>query len=213
MKRFIFLTFGFLGLAFYELSGGADFDPVAARNAAILARSDAVDVARLPTTQTAEVSAITNVQEEATVTRVALNLTSLSDVLDDTSEAEAEPDSSAPDTVTPTIASASTNNIDITPVSFGANRAGERVLPSIIFPGSTTQASSADVSSPQDIRRVDASAVNMRGGPGTSYGVVTRLDRNTRVEVLQDDGTGWVKLRPVAGGPEGWIADFLLTKG
>ena len=34
MKRFILLTFGFLGWAFYEMSGGADFQPASARMAA-----------------------------------------------------------------------------------------------------------------------------------------------------------------------------------
>lgn len=53
----------------------------------------------------------------------------------------------------------------------------------------------------------------MRSGPGTSYDVVTRFGRNTAVEVLEDSGTGWVRLRPAEGGPSGWIADFLLTGG
>jgi len=30
---------------------------------------------------------------------------------------------------------------------------------------------------------------------------------------LQDPGNGWVKLRPLDGGPEGWMAEFLLTSG
>ena len=34
MKRFILLTFGFLGWAFYEMSGGADFQPASVRMAA-----------------------------------------------------------------------------------------------------------------------------------------------------------------------------------
>ena len=33
MKRFIFLTFGFMGWAFYEMSGGADFVPAGSQTA------------------------------------------------------------------------------------------------------------------------------------------------------------------------------------
>ena len=33
MKTFILLTFGFLTFAFYEMSGGSDFEPASARMA------------------------------------------------------------------------------------------------------------------------------------------------------------------------------------
>ena len=43
--------------------------------------------------------------------------------------------------------------------------------------------------------------------------VLARLPRDTKVEILADPGTGWVKLRPLTGGPVGWMADYLLTNG
>ncbi|MGC3938381.1 SH3 domain-containing protein [Roseobacter sp. EG26] len=209
MKRFILLSFGFLGLAFYEMSGGSDFDAAAARDAAILARSGTIETAELPRITTAQATVPSDEAGEPSVTRVALNLTSLEEVLTDepaaATEAEPEP--------TPQPFAPSVEQFDITPVGFGEDAEVATVLPSIIFSGSSSQASSSAVTTPQDIRLVNATAVNMRGGPGTNYGVVTRLDRDTQVEVLRDDGTGWVKLRPVAGGPEGWVADFLLSKG
>jgi uncharacterized protein YgiM (DUF1202 family) len=64
-----------------------------------------------------------------------------------------------------------------------------------------------------DIRAVSGDRVNVRDGPGTNYSVVNQLVRGDKVEVLQDVGDGWVKLRPVDGGPVGWIASFLLTEG
>ena len=64
-----------------------------------------------------------------------------------------------------------------------------------------------------DIRAVSGDRVNVRDGPGTNYSVVNQLVRGDKVEVLQDAGDGWVKLRPVDGGPVGWIASFLLTEG
>lgn len=200
MKRFILLSFGFLGLAFYELSGGADFDPVEARNAAVLARGGAVD--QIDDTQIAQGDAAR--QEVASVTRMSLDLTSLNDVLE---EREPAAEQAAPSIVPkPEVAA-------VTAVTFETPGDPDIVLPSIIFPGSTTQASSDAVTQPRDVRYVSASVVNMRGGPGTGFDVITKLERDTEVEVLEDDGTGWVRLRPVAGGPEGWIADFLLTNG
>lgn len=63
----------------------------------------------------------------------------------------------------------------------------------------------------RDIRAVNGDLVNMRNGPGTNFSVLARLNRDTRVEVLADPGDGWVKLRPLNGGPAGWMADYLLT--
>jgi len=83
------------------------------------------------------------------------------------------------------------------------------IIPSLIAP----EAQPAQVNSGYtgDIRRVSGSRVNVRGGPGTTYGVVTKLLRGDEVEILQDNGDGWVLMRPLDGGPEGWMADFLLT--
>ena len=53
----------------------------------------------------------------------------------------------------------------------------------------------------------------MRGGPGTNYAVVNRMVRGDKVEILQSPGDGWVQLRPVGGGPVGWMAEFLLGDG
>lgn len=63
----------------------------------------------------------------------------------------------------------------------------------------------------RDIRAVDGDRVNMRNGPGTSFSVLASLPRDTRVEVLTDPGDGWVRLRPINGGPVGWMASYLLT--
>lgn len=205
MKRFILLSFVFLGLGFYELSGGADFDPVAAREAAVLARGGSLD--RDPAADMRLAGAVQEEDALPSVTRMSLNLTSFDDVLSD--DAPRQPQSSA--TIEP--AEPAQNAIAVTPVTFENPADNQTVLPSLIFPGNSARASSDAVTEPRDLRLVSASAVNMRGGPGTGFDVVTRLDRDTQVEVLQDDGTGWVRLRPVEGGPEGWIADFLLTGG
>lgn len=45
MKTFILLTFGFLAFAFYELSGGSEFQPASARIAAQAPEAEEIVVA------------------------------------------------------------------------------------------------------------------------------------------------------------------------
>ena len=62
-----------------------------------------------------------------------------------------------------------------------------------------------------DIRTISGNNVNMRMGPGTRYNVVAKLRRETEVQVLQNPGNGWLKLRVVESGRVGWMAEFLVT--
>lgn len=62
-----------------------------------------------------------------------------------------------------------------------------------------------------DIRAISGLVVNMRNGPGTGYNVLTKLRRGERVEVVGDNGAGWLKLRVTSSGRVGWMADRLVT--
>ncbi|WP_299368218.1 SH3 domain-containing protein [uncultured Tateyamaria sp.] len=203
MARFIFVTFAFLGWAFYEMSGGADFDPEETR----LARIDPPALVEEEKLDTVIVQAAPAPVPE-NVTRVALNLTSVDDVLRPAPTLRATParatqvqeavvteavSEAAPTIILPSLV---TGAAVITPVEFGEDGAQSAL---------TAQA--------PDLRSVTGNRVNVRGGPGTGYSIVTRLTRGDQVEILQDPGDGWVKLRPVSGGPVGWMADFLLNEG
>lgn len=63
-----------------------------------------------------------------------------------------------------------------------------------------------------DIKTVAGAGVNMRTGPGTSYGVADKLDRGTEVEVLEVLSTGWAHLRVVETGRVGWMAARFLDE-
>ena len=76
MARFIIVVFGFLAFAFYEMSGGADFDAEATRLSRIELPPAVVEQ---PLERVAEVETLPSVSED--VTRVSLNLTSVNDVL------------------------------------------------------------------------------------------------------------------------------------
>ena len=193
MKTFILLTFGFLCFAFYEMSGGADFEPASARVAAATPetsetqQSEAVvePVAPAAAVQTA---AITKIDTSASVTRVSMNLTNVN---------------AAVEKAVQQAQSGSTAQI------IDSSETPQIILPSLI---ATTNNSNTDTSG-GDVRIVSGNRVNVRGGPSTDYGIVSKLARGDEVRILEDNGDGWVRMQPVDGGEAGWMADFLLTSG
>jgi hypothetical protein len=207
MKRFILLTFGFLGWAFYEMSGGADFQPVSAQMAAMQPQQPKAEVVakapelkaepRQPAIQIANAKPVDttppgfdDTAKPEEVSRVSLNLTTLKPEETETVSAV---------TLVPVNAGSISSTVD-TPA----------IIPSLITPNDPG-VNTVSVSASGDIRTVAGNRVNVHGGPGTDYEVVIRLGRGDAVEILQDNGDGWVKMRPLEGGPEGWMADFLLT--
>ena len=42
---------------------------------------------------------------------------------------------------------------------------------------------------------------------------VGKLGKGDAVEVIEDNGAGWVRFRSVDGSESGWMADFLLSNG
>lgn len=206
MKRFILLTFGFMGWAFYEMSGGADFEPASVRMARLnpVVESQAVVVAEAETVtptvvaETPKPFADTDPPLDNNVTRVSLNLTSLQEVLSETDPTE------------PTAQSTAQEGTDVPVNVILSSGDTPAIIPSLISPNDGIVTS---LLATGDVRTVSATRVNVRGGPGTDYGVVTKLTRGDAVEILQDNGDGWVKMRTLDGGPEGWMADFLLVGG
>ena len=199
MARFIIVSFIFLGWAFYEMSGGADFDPIETREA----RIDAPVLVEEDKLETVIAIAATQPVPD-NVTRVALNLTSVNDVLRPAPTLRTEVAK-----VTPAIEAAVTEALseEEPTIILPSLVAGEAVITPVEF------GRNAQVATDNETRRVTGNSVTMRGGPGTGYSVVDRLVRGDEVEILQDPGNGWVKLRAVSGGPVGWMADFLLSEG
>ena len=150
MKTFILLTFGFLGFAFYEMSGGSDFEPASARIAdATVDTQEAVQVAQVVAEQpapaaTSTTASITKIDSTPDVTRVSLNLTNVGD---------------AQAVATDQPAPAAAQIIDSTETP-------QIILPSLI---ATTNSSGTSVEG--DVRKVSGNRVNVRGGPSTNYDV------------------------------------------
>ena len=187
MWRFILVTFAMLGWAFYELSGGSDYAPL---DGSLQAANRAASETELASS-TGEASPEEN-REEAQ--GIVASSAGGADAFEITLAAARETAAAAEPDPKPW-------------ESASASLFSDPVLP----PG--VQARAAALPEPEpaaDIRTVSAAAVNMRNGPGTGYSVLAKLTFGDRVEVLNDPGQGWVKLRVKETGRVGWMADFLL---
>lgn len=218
MKRFILLSFVFMGWAFYEMSGGADFDGGEIRTARLAAieaaeaekKQKAAARAPKPTVvaEAPKVFVDTDPPLRSDVTRVSLNLTTLA-----AEQRPAQTIAAAAAATQPVTVDTSVVPQNVASVTSSADTPA--IIPSLINPndGITTNAPTPSVVSYDDIRTVSGNRVNVRGGPGTDFGIVTKLVRGDAVKVVEDNGDGWVRLEPLDGGPSGWMADFLLAGG
>ena len=207
MGRFIVVTFIFMGWAFYQLSGGSGFDAEETRQSRIDAPEEietaALQSAIVPDTpqpvervslELATVQEVMAPQRSfgSQASRVAAREVPRPDVVEDeTAALEEEPVILLPSLIQDAVPSEAT----VTPVDF--SNGNDTVAPQVNG----------------ERRTVTGSRVNVRGGPGTDFRVVNRLVRGDEVEILEDPGNGWVRMRPVTGGTVGWMADFLLSEG
>lgn len=213
MFRFILVSLGFLGWAFYEMSGGSDFDPVATRMARIEPVAETpFDAPAENSNQVVLASASGDVVdtdpfENEAVTRVSLNLTSLQDALDQSGDAAV---------VTPAVTAVDPAVVPTNVAITTASADTPAIIPSLIVQDDTATATASPAALVSeiglDIRTVSGNRVNVRGGPSTNFSVVSKLVRGDAVEILEDNGNGWVKMRSVLTGEEGWMADFLLSE-
>ncbi|MFT6089802.1 SH3 domain-containing protein [Sulfitobacter sp.] len=215
MKRFILLTFGFLGLAFYELSGGADFEPPRPPVSEVSPIKEKVATAK-PHIKPQSVEPQIAPQAEQMRAKIK-PVDTTPPGFDDTSGEETAQDIdlllSAVNEAVKAAEAPLVNQVTLVPQNIGSTTSSQdtpAIIPSLITPGDTG-AVALDTGRFSDLRSVSGNSVNVRGGPGTQYEVVTQLSRGDSVEILGDSGTGWVQIRPINGGPEGWMADYLLS--
>ncbi|WP_163848846.1 SH3 domain-containing protein [Pseudooceanicola aestuarii] len=183
MKKFLVVTTFFLGWAFYEVSGGAEFDPAETTFSATAA--EPVSAAPIVSTRSAVASDTAATASQTGKMRV--------------------PDKPA-DTETATAPAPSPAVADLPLVVVTKASLSPEIAQALEQARAPVQAEPA-----ADIRQVAGSRVNMRSGPGTRYSVMASLREGQDVEILQEPGNGWVKLRVIDGGRIGWMADWLVT--
>lgn len=206
--RFVIFGFLILGWAFWEMSGGADFEP----------RKQAMTT-DMPATASVRSVPATTIQKPEPVRTAALvkprEVTRLS--------ARRQPDPAPlPETPTPNLAlslaqpqmatDGAADSVQLASLADGNGAFPQPVFldPAGTAPGDSSVASASraipDIEPALDIRDITGSRVNLRQGPGTTYAVVDTLFFDDRVEVLDDPGDGWIQLRHVENGQIGWMA-------
>jgi hypothetical protein len=214
MTRVILITFGVLGWAWFELSGGTDFVP-GENGVQVIARYvpepkvyDSVKptvVAMADNTDESEIVARDTSVDLAAVIKPATSDTRLRQVLGQDRTIPVEPEKLAA-LDTPMVMS------DAVAIQEDAESAQPvAYYPSPLNPQASGTYPSLLDSQAVDYRKVTGSRVNLRGGPSTSFDVVTQLLQGEEVEVLDDSGNGWVKLRALDGSDIGWMSDSFLT--
>lgn len=181
MARVILLTFACLGWAWFELSGGSDFQPgqngVTLMASVSKVASDPVEpafpqVARADTTGTVLTSFGTPKPAKVILAAAVVAPKPIAE----------------PAVFTPAVAKVA---LTATPVLSRDSFADE-------------------IAKLADYRQVTGSRVNLRGGPSTKFDVVTQLLRGEEVEILASQDNGWVKLRALDGSDIGWMSDSFL---
>jgi len=188
--RYIVISFAVMGLGFYELSGGSDFEPAQWRNVDAATQAVASETpVSFTQPETPVVAAAKPVVDQAKATESLVVLASIPTTRRLVGDA----------TPTPTPELAKLGPTDL-------------IAPQTIDPAKAAYSTALLPETTPDFRRVKGNRVNMRNGPGTQYSVVGKLQRNNEVEVLQDPGAGWVKLQVIETGRIGWMSAKLLEK-
>lgn len=227
MNKFLILSFAVMGALFWELSGGADFEPPQRPTADARPDTARDRAADRPTVQHAT----------PVLTRRNPERPAPAPVAGPRTERASLPETPAGDTPADG------------PATFGSERLamtfGQRGLPPadprnpgmlVSLEQSRTQfatplatfdpnaipedepapeqvrAPAPIESSTPDLREISGTRVNMRDGPGTIYPVVSRLRLGQPVEVLSNSGTGWLRVRTSPDQTLGWVAASLVSK-
>lgn len=216
MKRFILLNFAFLAWIFYAVSGGADYEPREGSRQAEALKARAAAETRL-----ASVKTETPPEQVATANDPALlvdtevttrNAVDIAGIVPEFLVLDKAPDMQA-EAIAPQTAAADAD--DLATDSANARLASLTLAEPAVFAqaaGYAPVSEEAEQTAPaRDLRRITGTSVNMRAGPGTTYGVMGRVTRGTEVEVLESYNAGWLRLRVVESSSIGWVAASLVS--
>lgn len=201
-----------MGWGFYEMSGGADFEPgayITAHNEKIRSERPVTEMVARADTSSGTLMSVGAVSAEPKFDELGVTLVS-ADVT-----APAPRDTQEAEMLAALVASNIAEAETTADIAVGGDLAaaldqdGEVALEDgvVLFSMDDLNATAPA----REIRTVTGSRVNMRNGPGTNFSVVTKLSRGQEVVVLQNTGDGWLKLQVVDTNRIGWMADFLVT--
>ncbi|SDF55941.1 SH3 domain-containing protein [Salipiger thiooxidans] len=216
MKSYILVTFGLLGVAWYEMSGGADFgvehrtEKMASAVTAPMPEVSrgSTDAATLATVAQAKIGQARIVPASATVSSGSDLKTPDAQTLAQTAKPKARPETSPVPKLDITLASVRPMASPGVPID--AAQGDEAIQLAAVATTSDATPEDAELAVLPDMRKVTGTLVNMRNGPGTRFHVVDQLSRGASVEVLADPGDGWVRLKVTESNRVGWMSDDFL---
>ncbi|MDA5557649.1 SH3 domain-containing protein [Shimia sp. MMG029] len=210
MNKFVVVSLGLMAWSFWELSGGADFVPKSKR------------VAQSPVSKVDEVLAVKDAHPAVTEQLPIVKVTQSASLSTETQVVSAANPAPKPAPESSAISSTSTQPVvNVSSLATGLTSFATPGTPVFDLTPAVALTAIEDTAIPasaevqptvaRDLREVRATRVNMRAGPGTSFGVVTVLDRGRPVEVLDQNNGGWLKLRDTETGQIGWMAARMVT--
>ncbi|MGR3504240.1 MAG: SH3 domain-containing protein [Paracoccaceae bacterium] len=207
MWRIIIVTFAFLGWSFFTLSGGADYHPrEGSRQAEAQKQREAEQLRIADDRDMAPEPQVAAINLPDMVTRDTVDNTTITAAITPQSQRLPEPArQSLGSGDQEYLAGANVRVASLTlsePAAF-AQAAG--YAPTTMIEEDIVQ---EDL---RDLRRITGTSVNMRAGPGTRFGVLTRVTRDTEVEVLESFDNGWLRLRVLDTQRIGWVSGTLVS--
>jgi len=93
----------------------------------------------------------------------------------------------------------------------GANTSAALAIPPSGRQGGTEKVNASGNAGTSGVAVITGDVVNVRGGPGTYYGIITQVYKGNKLDIVESDqSSGWYKVR-LPGGGTGWVAGWLLT--
>lgn len=211
MWRFIVTSFALLGLAFYVLSGGADYEPAPGSLQAMADRVEpqprtAPERPAPPSRSMSEIEATMETlrRTEAKTETEELSVTLAATRMDGAGLIAAEANRPKGELLSldlPDDPMTMTRDIAVNALADG--NGVESAL--AVALGQPDYESS-------DLRWVGETMVDLRAGPGLSFDTVTRITKGTEVAVIEDPGHGWLKVQVTGDYQSGWVAEWLLVE-
>jgi hypothetical protein len=219
--RLVLSSFALLAVIFYEMSGGADFQPPEPP------RLLAVETAASPDTETVQARPSDTPDDRVAATASLFprqDQGAANRVIIAPAATEATREARTESAQATQVRSSLSQGLSLLPtsdpsdamqlVSLELGASGLRQAPPAAETTDETITTTLPVTLPEpdkDLREVTGTRVNMRDGPGTIYPVVARLTLGHKVEVLSDSGTGWLRLRTLPEQQLGWISSSLVS--
>ena len=197
MWRFLLVSFVVLAVAFYELSGGSDYEPEP-NSIQAQAKIERPQPKPEPEAQP---------EEQRTLAEVEAFMEQLS-------ETEAETDR-----LSVTLAAARTDGPSLYRAEAERPKA-ELLELELSTPEEDAAAIEAAIAAaigdvevdPSQIRWIKENMVDLRTGPGLTFDRVTQITKGTEVAILEDPGHGWLNVRVMDNYQTGWVAEWLVMK-